>query len=117
MLISFINLGYANSGLTYWEGYLSSKILSIEENSLIVVENEDLIFDFSKEEYLERGDHSMSGLVTATYRMSNQSNDNQTIQRVFPAISSLWQFNPENISIKVDSNRSSLILVKILANI
>ncbi len=68
-----------------------------------IVENEELIFDFSKEEYLERGAHSISGLVTAKYRMSNQTNDNQTVQMAFPIISSLREFNPEDIAIKVDN--------------
>lgn len=103
MLISFVNLGYANSGPTFWHGYPSLEILSIEENSPIVVENEDLIFDFSKDEYLEYGDYSISGLVTAIYRMSNQSSEDQTVQMAFPIISSLRRFNPEEIDIKIDN--------------
>ena len=103
ILISFVNLGYANSGPTYWKGHPSLEILSIKENSPIVVENEDLIFDFSKDEYLERGAYSISGIVTATYKMSNQTNDNQTVQMAFPMISSLREFNSEDISIKVDN--------------
>jgi hypothetical protein len=103
ILIPFVNLVYANSGPIYWEGHPSLEILSIEENSPIIVENEDLIFDFSKDEYLEQGDHSISGLVTATYRMSNQTNNNQTVQMAFPIISSLSHFNLKDIAIKVDN--------------
>lgn len=102
ILISFVNIGYANSGPTYWKGYPTFEILSIKENSPIVVENEDLVFDFSKKEYLERDDHSISGFITATYTMSNQSNDDETVQMAFPFVSSLRYFNPEDVAIKVD---------------
>lgn len=103
ILVSSVNLGYANSGPTYWDGYPSCEILSIEEDSTIVVENEDLVFDFSKDEYLDHSSYSISGLVTATYRMLNQTDDNQTVQMAFPIISSLENFNPDDIAIKVDN--------------
>lgn len=103
ILLSFVNIGYANSGPTYWEGYPTFELLSIEKNSPIVVENEDLVFDFSKKEYLERADHSISGLVTATYQMSNQSNSDETVQMAFPFVSSLRNFNPKDVAIMADN--------------
>lgn len=103
LLILISNTAIANSGPTYWKGYPTFEVLSIEKNSPITIENEDLVFDFSKKEYLEHGNHSISGLVTATYRMSNQSKENQTVQMAFPFVSSLRFFNPYDVAIKVDN--------------
>jgi len=104
LLITTTPIVYANSGPTYWRGYPSLEVLSIEENSPIEVENEKLIFDFSKEEYINKGDYSLSGLVTAIYKMKNPTNNQEKVQMAFPFISSLDHFNPEEIAIKSDGN-------------
>ncbi len=102
ILISSVNLGYANSGPINWRGNPSLEILSVDENSPIVIENEDLIFDFSKDEYLEHSGYSISALVTAAYRMANNTLENQAVQMAFPIISSIEDFNPANVDIKID---------------
>ena len=104
LLITTTSIVYANSGPTYWRGYPSLEVLSIEENSPIEVENEKLIFDFSKEEYINKGDYSLSGLVTAIYKMKNPTNNQEKVQMAFPFISSLDHFKPEEIAIKSDGN-------------
>lgn len=102
LLTSFWNLAYANSGPTYWRGYPSLELLSVEENNPIVVEKEDLIFDFSREEYLEHGSYSISGLVTAAYRMSNNTLEDKSVHMAFPIISSIREFNPEDVAIEMN---------------
>lgn len=94
---------YANSGPTYWDGYPSSEILTIDENSPIAVEKEDLIFDFTMDENIKHASYSITGLVTAKYTMTNRSEDGQTVQMAFPFISSIQDFNPEAIGIKVNN--------------
>jgi hypothetical protein len=104
LLITTTSIVYANSGPTYWRGYPSLEVLSIDKNSPIEIENEKLIFDFSKEEYINKGDYSLSGLVTAIYKMKNPTNNQEKVQMAFPFISSLDHFNPEEIAIKSDGN-------------
>ena len=104
LLITTTSIVYANSGPTYWRGYPSLEVLSIDKNSPIEIENEKLIFDFSKEEYINKGDYSLSGLVTAIYKMKNPTNNQEKVQMAFPFISSLDHFKPEEIAIKSDGN-------------
>lgn len=104
LLITTTPIVYANSGPTYWRGYPSLEVLSIDKNSPIEIENEKLIFDFSKEEYINKGDYSLSGLVTAIYKMKNPTNNQEKVQMAFPFISSLDHFKPEEIAIKSDGN-------------
>lgn len=104
LLFTFISGAYANSGPAYWRGYPAIEVLSIEENSTIEIENEKLVFDFSKEEYINKGDYSISGLVTATYKMTNPTSNPETVQMAFPFISSLNHFNPDEIAIRSDGN-------------
>lgn len=94
---------YANSGPTYWKGYPSSEVLAIEKDSPIEVKREDLIFDFTKEQYLKHHAYSISGRVTAKYTMSNGTENNQIVQMAFPFISSIQDFNPKAIDIKVNN--------------
>jgi len=104
LLITTTPIVYANSGPTYWRGYPSLEVLSIDKNSPIEIENEKLIFDFSKEEYINKGDYSLSGLVTAIYKMKSPINNKEKVQMAFPFISSLDHFKPEEIAIKSDGN-------------
>lgn len=93
---------YANSGPTTWRGYPSSEILAVDENSPIEVVNEDLIFDFTKDENIKHASYSLSGGVTAKYIMTNMSDDGQKVQMAFPFISTMEDFNPQAIDIKVN---------------
>lgn len=103
LCILFTNTAiYANSGPTTWRGYPSSEILSVDENSLIEVEKEDLIFDFTRDLDIKHASYSLSGLVTAKYTMINRSDDVQKAQMAFPFISSIQDFNPQDIDIKVN---------------
>lgn len=94
---------HANSGPSYWRGYPSSEILAVEEDSPIEVENEKLLFDFSKDEYINKGDFSISGLVSATYDMTNPTDNKEIVQMAFPFISSINDFNPDEIVIRSDN--------------
>ena len=94
---------YANSGPTYWRGYPSYEILTIEENSPIKVLNEDLMFDFTKDEFLEYNGYHMPAQVTAKYTMLNTSETNEIVQMAFPFISYMRDFRPEAINIKMNN--------------
>ena len=102
ILLIFSPMAYANSGPTYWEGYPSMELLSIEENSPIRVEKENLIFDFKKPELAKHDAYSKTGLVTAIYEMSNPTDEEMTVQMAFPIISKVPDFKPENINIRAD---------------
>lgn len=91
---------YGNSGPSYWEGKQSSEILTIKDNTQIAVEKEDLIFDFTDEDYQN---YSLSARVTAKYTMSNKAESSEKVQMAFPFISSIGGFNPDDIDIKVDN--------------
>lgn len=91
----------ANSGPVYWEGYPSSNVLVIEENSPIRVEEENLIFDFSQN---EEGYHTLSGRVTATYKMLNPTTEKYLAQMAFPFIGKVNSFLPEEIVLTADGN-------------
>ena len=91
---------YANAGPTYWEGYPSSEILAVEENSPIIIEKENLTFDFTKENNQNYNDYNISGLVTAKYTMFNPSENNETVQMAFPVVGAMYKFHPESIDIE-----------------
>lgn len=103
-LIVFIlvitTLGYANSGPSFWQGKQSSEILTIDGDTPIKVEEENLIFDFTEEDYR---DYSLSARVTANYTMSNDTEKDENIQMAFPFISSMAEFNPRDVVIEVDN--------------
>ena len=96
---------YANSGPIYWNGYPSFEILAIEKNSPIIVDEEDLIFDFTREEYISQNNYSISGLTTVKYTMSNPTDDILITQMAFPFVSMVKDFNSEGISIEVDGEK------------
>ena len=105
LILTTGTVGHANAGPTYWQGNPSYQILTIEENNPIVVEKEELIFDFTGEEYMSRKDYSISSLVTAKYTMSNPTETSKTVQMAFPFISRIRDFNPESIAIKVNGEK------------
>lgn len=105
--LSFSNIVFANAGPTYWEGYPSSEILSVDKNTNIKVENEDLIFDFSVNDNPETGElyydgYTLSGRVAATYQMHNPTDDAQLVQMAFPFVGYTGNLARQNISITVD---------------
>ncbi len=92
----------ANAGPTYWEGNPSMEALTIEEDSLILVESENLTFDFTRPELANYNDYSKFGLVTAAYEMANPTDENLKVQMAFPIISKIGDFRPEDIEIRED---------------
>ena len=92
---------YASYEDINWGGAPSSEILIMEENSPIIIENEDLLFDFTKE-YASYIRYYMSGLTRAEYTMSNPSENSQTVEIAFPFLSEVLAFNSEIISIEID---------------
>lgn len=104
LIISLTTIAHANSGPTYWRGSPSLDILAIDENSPIEVKSEELVFDFSKDEYINRGSYNITGLVTATYKMSNPTDNNENVKMAFPFVSTNSNFNLEEIKIKADGS-------------
>ena len=92
---------FANSGPVFWQGYPSSDIMSIDANSPITVNNENLVFDFSNEEGFN---HTLGGKVTATYSMSNPTKESQSVQMAFPFVGELNSLSPESVVIAADGS-------------
>lgn len=99
IILTFSTIALANSGPVFWQGYPSWETMSIDENSPIVVNNEELVFDFSEGDHL---DYRISGDVTATYQMKNPTDKELTVQMGFPFVGSLLS-KEDNIQIKVDN--------------
>jgi hypothetical protein len=72
--------------------------MAIDENSPIVVNGEELVFDFSEGEHL---DYRVSGDVTATYQMKNPTDKELTVQMGFPFVGSLLS-KEDDIKIRID---------------
>ena len=100
LILSVITTALANSGPVYWNWYPSSDILTVDKNSPIEVENENLIFDFSKDEGIN---HSYECLITAQYEMINPTAADLSVQMAFPFIESLMAFYPNDIKITADN--------------
>lgn len=101
VLFTFFTTVLANSGPVFWQGYPSSDIMTIEENSPIKVENENLVFDFSK---YDNSSYGLNGKVTATYKMINPTNETQSVQMAFPFVGSINSLVRNNILITADNN-------------
>jgi hypothetical protein len=101
VILSFPTAVFANSGPVFWRGYPSSEVLSVEDNSPIVVQNENLIFDFSS---VDNVSYTISGKVTATYNMINPTDELQSVQMAFPFVSSLKNIQMGDISVIVNGN-------------
>lgn len=100
-LFSFSITSFANSGPVYWQGYPSSDIMSIEENSPIKVKSENLEFDFSNN---SNSDFTICGEVTASYIMANQANETKKVQMAFPFIGRLDDISADDIAITANGN-------------
>lgn len=86
VIFSFSVMVFANSGPVFWQGYPASDIMSVEKDSPIKVESENLIFDFSD---CEDSSFTISGKVTAAYKMLNPTNERQSVQMAFPFVGAL----------------------------
>lgn len=95
----------ANSRPEFWWGNPSSEIVPVEENSSIIVEKVNLVFDFTKDLQLKHRYYSISNLITAKYTMSNPTESSQTVQIALPLISSIKDFNPEDIVIESNGKK------------
>lgn len=89
----------ANSGPVFWQGYPSSEVISIEENSPIQIKKENLLFDFSD---WDGSFYAPNGKVTAAYEMVNPTNVIRSVEMAFPLIGTLDNFPAEDIVIKAD---------------
>jgi hypothetical protein len=87
---------FANSGPVFWQGYPSSDIMSVDRDSPIKVEKENLVFDFSDSDYSA---YTVSGRVTATYQMVNPTNEPQSVQMAFPFAGAIDRFTSGDIVI------------------
>lgn len=94
-------MGFANSGPVFWKGYPASEIMSIEENSPIIVKGENLVFDFSGD---IDSSYTISGKVTAIYEMFNPTNESQSVQMAFPFVGRLDSLSSDYIVITSDNN-------------
>lgn len=101
VMSSFSSFAFANSGPVYWQGYPSSGIMSIDKNSQIIVEKEDLYFDFSN---YDNSDFSINGKVTAVYEMFNPTDDKKSVQMAFPFVGRLDNLSSDDIIIKSDES-------------
>lgn len=89
----------ANSGPVYWRGYPYWDVMAIKENSPIIVEKENLLFDFSN---IDKPYYTLQGDVTATYNMVNPTTSDLSVQMAFPLISSLADLKGEDIKVTAD---------------
>ncbi len=97
LIFCFSTEALANSGPVFWQGYPSSEMMAVDKDSQITVENEDLVFNFSDQK--DSSDYTISGKVSATYRMLNPTNKPQSVQMAFPYIEALDSLSEADISI------------------
>jgi len=99
MMVVFSTPVFGNSGPVFWQGYPSSDVMSIEENSPIIVGNENLVFDFSDTNGFS---YSLSGKVTAAYEMLNPTQETRSVQMAFPFVGKLDNLLAKEIAITAD---------------
>ena len=94
LFISFSGItSHANSAQLYWEGKPGASVCTLDENTPIAVESEELVFDLSNPNRIG------GGRVTASYEMKNTSDIALHSDMVFPLLSSVSDFDPESVSI------------------
>jgi len=101
VIFSFFAIAFANSGPVFWQGYPASDIMSIEKDSPIKVKSENLVFDFSD---CEDSYFTVSGKVTAAYKMLNPTNERQSVQMAFPFVGTLDSISWNDIVITADDS-------------
>ncbi|MDW7662465.1 MAG: hypothetical protein SCL54_13670 [Bacillota bacterium] len=94
-------LTYGNSGPVTWFQYPGISMITIDEDTKISVLNEDLHFDFSKEEH---DNFSLIGEVSAKYTMKNTGEESIISRMVFPFIKNMWGVEKDRIEVLIDGN-------------
>lgn len=97
---SFSAVLFANSGPVFWQGYPSSEVMAVAEDSTISVEGENLTFDFSGS---EASGYSVNGKVTAVYEMVNPTAEQQSVQMAFPFVGTIDRLSFEDIAVTADN--------------
>lgn len=97
ILLTPISTVRANSAPVYWEGYPSTVIMSVDEDTDIRVDSEKLLFDLSEG---LKGGYSPLCRITAAYSMS--SGKDTTSIMAFPYIGSLQSLYEGEVRIKAD---------------
>lgn len=90
-----------NSGPTSWQGTSGAELLSIDEDTPIEVNEENLVFDFR--EIVDEG-YTISSWITASYEMHNTSEEIENSMMTFPMMS-YNSINSEDIQISVDGEK------------
>ncbi|NLZ93096.1 MAG: hypothetical protein GX922_03635 [Firmicutes bacterium] len=93
---------YANSGPVYWQGYPAAEMMSVEPDTPITVESEELVFDFSQQGHIS---YALEGRVTATYQMFNPTDEAQIVQMAFPFVGTLARLNTDEIMIAAEQEK------------
>lgn len=94
----------ANTGPVTWYEYPDISLMTIDENTSIVVEKEDLHFDFSED--ISTG-FSMVGKVSAKYFMKNTEAKDIVAPMVFPMIQNIWAREDAHIEVLVNGEPQS----------
>ena len=87
---------YANSAQVYWESVPGLSVCTLDEDTPVTVESEELLFDLSSTDW------SGGGKVSAAYKMNNPTDGLITSQMVFPIISAPCEFLAESVKITAD---------------
>ena len=101
LILTLFTPAAANSGPVYWQGYPAAEMMTIEKETPLIVESEELVFDFSQQ-YTPT--YNLAGKVTATYQMSNPTAEQQAVQMAFPFCGRLQMLDAAEIVIKVDAH-------------
>ncbi len=100
LLVSFQSI-MANSTPTYWQGDNLGEVLIIDENVDIIVENENISFDFT-DKTMSTGSYWLTGKVDVVYQMYNPSNQDTNVEMVFPFIDSIDTFRSDLLKVTFD---------------
>lgn len=92
-------MAWANSGPSFWRGFPSSEVLTVDRECPIEIASEKLSFDFSDDSI---HDYTIWGKVTAAYEMVNPTDQDLSVQMAFPFIASLGDFSPDDVVITAD---------------
>jgi len=105
LVFSHTSPARANAGPTRWGAYPTSSVLTVEADTSIQVDAENLVFDFTAnddpaaKEELDAG-WTLGGRVSATYDMSNPTNRFQRVQMAFPFVGNLASLGSQNITVE-----------------
>lgn len=88
----------------YWREDPGFQIMPIDENSPIVVEKGNIVFNFPDDQQYWPDAMGFSSWLTMNYTLYNPTDEMQNVQIALPVISELGRFNPNSISVGVDGN-------------